>query len=206
MSNFGFDLSQIIQNDDAESLEEYCEDNNSVDVIFPKPNNPKNPELFINQPSLLSAACYFKSYRCVVYLITQGADIHLQDKKKRTPFLFSVAGGSLQILQFLIENGACIMETDNDGNSALHYAVKYNQRALILYLCYGLGINMTISNKKKETPLHFAATDMKTDIIRLLIAHGADVNAKTIVCFSLVDFKITDFLQLSIFNNTHLIF
>lgn len=183
MEYLGFDLIQIIQNDDVESLEEFCNASYSVDEIFPKPKNSKNPELFFNQPSLLSAACYFKSYRCVVYLITRGADIHFEDKKKRTPFLFSVAGGSLQILQFLIENGACIMETDNDGNCALHYAVKYNQRALILYLCYGLGINLSAPNKKKETPLHFAATDMKTDIIRLLTTHGADVNARTIVLF-----------------------
>lgn len=189
MNDFGFDLNQIIQNDDAESLEEYCNVSFSVDEIFPKPKTSKNPELFISQPSLLSAACYFKSYQCVVYLITQGADIHFQDKKKRTPLLYSIAGGSLSILQLLIENGACITETDSDGNCALHYAVKYNQRALILYLCYGLGIGLSTPNKKKETPLHFAVTDMKTDIIRLLIAHGAEVNAKTVVFFFFLIFS-----------------
>lgn len=181
MNNFGFDLKQIIQDDDVSSLDEYCSIAYSVDEIFPKPKNAINPELFISQPSLLSAACFFKSYQCVMYLIAQGADIHYKDKKNRTPFLYSVAGGSLSILQLLIENGACTMETDSDGNGALHYAVKYNQRALILYLCYGLGLNLSSQNKKKETPLHWAVTDMKTDIIRILICHGADVNAKTIV-------------------------
>lgn len=181
MNDFGYHLQQILLDDNLSQLEEYCNFACSFDQIFPKPTNVQYPELFISQPSILSAACYFGCYNCVHYLLSHGSEVLHEDKKRKTPFLFAVAGGSLKIIQLLIECGSNINDTDIDGNGAIHYAIKYNQKSLILYLCYVTGLDINSQNKKKETPLHFAATSMQTDVIQMLLFHGANVNAKTVV-------------------------
>ena len=179
------DIIEILRNDDDSALEDFCNLLYSVDYKITRPKKQDkfrtlpNKELFLCEPSLLCGACFFRSFKCVNFLISQGADVYYEDRKKRTPFLYAIAGGSLPITQLIIENGADIHAVDDDGNGAVHYAVKYNQRALILWLCYGLGMSLSEANNKHETPLHTAASEMKLEVVKILCTHGADVNVRT---------------------------
>ena len=59
------------------------------------------------------------------------------------------------------------------GNTALHTAVdcEYKNAAEMLLK---LRANVNATNNNKETPLHFAAYNTNTDLMKMLIDHGAD--------------------------------
>ena len=78
----------------------------------------------------------------VVKLIIQaGADVNVKSTLGYTPVMWAARAGNLEITKLLIEKGANVHDTDNDGNDALHYArnpahkhhprVKQNRQATI---------------------------------------------------------------------------
>jgi ankyrin repeat protein len=72
--------------------------------------------------------------------------------------------GDLAQVQSLVAGGADIEARGKDGFTPLHTATNYGQAGVIEFLTGG-------------TPLHIAAWQGRVDIVRLLIAAGADVNA-----------------------------
>lgn len=51
------------------------------------------------------------------------------------------------------------------------------------------GISRDARNKVERTPLHVAAQEGHTDIVRLLITYGADVDCRDMVCILFNLFK-----------------
>lgn len=170
---------EILKSDDSTALEEYCASTFDFDEIVGRPTECEHPELFNSGPSMLSAACYFRSYECTRFLIGQSADISIKDKMGRQPILFAVAGGSLQIIQMLTENGALLDSCDNAGNGVVHYIVTYQRRALLVWFAFTNSLSLSPRNNRRITPLHLAATAQLSDYIKILCENGADVDAKT---------------------------
>lgn len=173
------DLGEILRKDDADALEELLYVSLEVDDHFPVPSNCEHPELFRDSPSILCAACYFKSLKCVKLLLSFSADVNYQDGYDRQPILFAVAGGSLPVIQFLLENGASLTSTDRIGNGVVHYMVLYKRKALLLWFSMTNAISLSPRNAGLVTPLHLAAMDQLPDYVKLLCDNGADVDAQT---------------------------
>lgn len=175
------DLITIITEDRVDELRDFVTFFDDVDFSFPKPKEPPHPEIYFgcNYPSLLCAAAMYRSYNCVDLLISCGADINYRDRKYRTPILYAIIGGSVQIVQILLENGAELNVTDAEGNGVIHYTVNYRKKPLLVWFYFAYCADISLKNKRKVTPLHIASTNMLTDYIEFLCDNGADINAKT---------------------------
>jgi ankyrin repeat protein len=72
------------------------------------------------------------------------------------------------------------MPEPEDGRTMLHLAVSYEQYDIASYLLQkGADVDSIDSSDAKRTPLHLAAQRGNLKLVRLLIRHGAKVNAKT---------------------------
>ncbi len=81
-------------------------------------------------------------------------------------------------IEFLLNHDANIEDTDEDGNTPLHYAASRNidtTRALI-----NAGADIKAKSFFGQTPLHHASDSGKTDIVNLLLSSHADIDAKDI--------------------------
>ena len=65
----------------------------------------------------------------------QGIDIiHSQRKSGLTPLMLATCFNDVEIMQYLIENGANVNQRDNFGMNALDYAKKLRQKSAIEFL------------------------------------------------------------------------
>lgn len=109
----------------------------------------------------------------------------------------------LAVIRFLIESGVSVNETDKNGVTPLHRAVRFRSlQAVDLLLDSGADVGAT-DRKSHSTALHRAVTSSgapatagKTDtaaaIIRSLLSHGADPAAKNKKGKSPTDYRMSD--------------
>jgi ankyrin repeat protein len=132
-------------------------------------------------PNELYNACNNGDEENVIRLIKQGHDINLPEEY--IPLLILVTKkNNLTILRILINNGIDIESKDPDGNTALIFAAKYGYEDIIKILL-NYGANVNASNNEDETVLMNACVynshKNSTNIFRLFLEHGADINGKT---------------------------
>lgn len=89
-----------------------------------------------------------------------------------------------QVIKSLVEQGAQVNNINReDGYSALHWAVERRLTQMVrLLLDLDADVNMFTENAmgNDRTPLHIAAELGHTDIVQILLNHGADPKAKTL--------------------------
>lgn len=75
------------------------------------------------------------------YKLRKKKCLNLRDEQLRTPLMYSVNAGQLQVAELLLELGADTMDKDEAGNTALYYGIELNdqlfQSFLELFLAYG---------------------------------------------------------------------
>lgn len=88
----------------------------------------------------------------------------------------------LDLIRWLIDQGANIHGVDSEGNTAFHEAAKLG-RTDILALLLEHGALLNVQNKKGETELHLAASRKPSTIapILFLLSKGSDCGIKNIV-------------------------
>ncbi|PPQ84008.1 hypothetical protein CVT25_000554 [Psilocybe cyanescens] len=99
------------------------------------------------------------------------------DVDDRTPLHWAASSGSIDIVQFLIDQKAEVDKADGSGWTPLHIAVSAGNESVVQELI-GAGADVNRKNDKGLTPLHYAASKSRIDIGRLLISRGADFNAR----------------------------
>ena len=73
----------------------------------------------------------------------------------------------------LLGFGVPINSQDNDGKTALYWAVFSNNKDVVDELI-GNGADVNLQNGYDWTPLHAAAHENNTDMMKVLLLHGAD--------------------------------
>ena len=107
----------------------------------------------------------------------------------------------LQVIKFLLDNGADVNFRDRFGMPILVYAaMDHNLKAVELLLEKGADVN--IKNDLGQTALMFAARKGGLDIVKLLVEKGADVKIKDkngkpalTAYVALSDFEVAKFLE-----------
>jgi ankyrin repeat protein len=62
------------------------------------------------------------------------------------------------------------------GDNMLHVAIAYHNLAAAAELIR-IGIKVSAQNMKGETPLHYAASHLHTDVLEQILANGGDVSS-----------------------------
>ena len=115
---------------------------------------------------------------CAKELIANGADINAVDDLGKTPLHSTACRGSNECVhKLLIDKQVKISVQDNNGKTALHYAVKTG-----VAFCTGVLIDtkdtVNVADIANTTPLHIAAEFGYTDCAKLLIDNNAKIDEK----------------------------
>ncbi|MGB3760390.1 MAG: ankyrin repeat domain-containing protein [Rivularia sp. (in: cyanobacteria)] len=120
----------------------------------------------------------------IVSLLIQAGDYASKEKNKRfhEALFMPIVRGQLEIVKAFVAVGADVNYLWTCG-SGLHYAMQHNRLEIIeFFLANGADVNILEPEEdgKKWTPLMEAARTASSEIARILIDKGADVNAKDI--------------------------
>lgn len=125
----------------------------------------------------------------VKLLLKRGADVNKRGWLAKTPFAVAVEGGHLEVLKFLVAQKADIHTRVQHGGGMIGDAVFWGQPEVLEYLIsLGLPVN-DAPPRNLWTPLHNATWRLTRGpdhlreriaaCVKILLAHGADKNAKT---------------------------
>eukprot|EP00731_Ephydatia_muelleri_P020724 Em0013g451a len=106
-------------------------------------------------------------------------NVNCIDMKGRlsTPLHFACGYNKLNVVEYLLKNGADVHVKDKGGLVPLHNACSYGHLE-VAELLIKQGANVNAVDGWKFTPLHEAAAKGKYEICKLLLKHGADTNRK----------------------------
>lgn len=110
----------------------------------------------------LNKATFWGRLDIAKFLIEKGADVNKGDKFNVTPLMVAAHREELDIAKFFIEKGANVNAKNGDNYTALHYTT------------YPSSDGMKTSNSYDLNQKY----DLNLKIAKLLIEHGADVNAQ----------------------------
>ena len=146
-----------------------------------------------------------EGHRSVAHLLVgRGADVSARTATGFTPLMFAARVGDLETARLLVASGAGVNDMSDDGTSVLHVATVRGHAPVAEWLIeVGADVN---ASQNGYTPLHWAVgrwesamtkdypvhvTEWneiaalsgvpvgKTELIKSLLAHGADPNART---------------------------
>jgi uncharacterized protein len=120
--------------------------------------------------SAILLALYHRKKEVVAALLATGVELNLFEAS---------ATGQEERVKALLEKQPNLVKTHSpDGFSPLGLAVFFGQKRVAeTLLARGAPVNEASKNAMKVMPLHSAVAGQHTDIVRLLIDHGADVTA-----------------------------
>jgi len=128
---------------------------------------------------LISAACC-GSLDAVKVLIEAGADVDAQSSTGNTALMLAIDRGKIDVATTLIDSGANLEIKGQKGWTALHNAASGGDKGYREVAEALLKANASVDalSETMLTPLHEAAGKSLTDLVRLLVDHGANVNAR----------------------------
>ena len=113
-------------------------------------------------------------------LVAKGTYIDVINTRQMSPLDFAIANVNIDIVQFLLQSGAC-PQIKNNYRGPLHDAVKKSLRIVELLLDYNANINCVCNNELRYqcvTPLHIATIFNKVETVKLLLNRGATVDCR----------------------------
>ena len=129
-----------------------------------------NPKAFnvINENgfSPLILACYRGNNEVAKFIISQGADINAKSDMG-SALMACIVKGNNEIAQFLIANKVDLNLVDNQGTTALMYAVQFKNTAIIKLLLAN-NANKDLKDNKGKTAFEYAVFSNDEAIINLL--------------------------------------
>ncbi|MDD4136515.1 MAG: ankyrin repeat domain-containing protein [Methanoregula sp.] len=114
---------------------------------------------------------------CVNFLIENGADIRVRDKKGIPVLAHAARTGNLNVVKNLVSHGASVHDKSPRGITPL-YAAAINGHTGIAEFLLSQGANVDERLSDGETPLMAAVWNGQVGTVDLLLRHGANVHAK----------------------------
>lgn len=96
-----------------------------------------------------------------------------------TPLQLAARHGHIEMMRYLLENGADINHTSDYGTIALHHAAANGQTEAVKFLVTA-GSDINALSIYKQTPLHYCGigSNPNVEVVNYLIAAGADTRIR----------------------------
>jgi ankyrin repeat protein len=147
----------------------------------------KVKELVVKDPKLIEAkdqslqetplghAVRGENLAVVEYLISQGADVNAADKYQETPLHHAAVQGNKELCALLLAHGADVKLKNREGRTPLHEAATAKDSRPICESLLAKGAELNAIDKHGYTPLALAAIRGRYEVVKFLIASGADI-------------------------------
>lgn len=118
----------------------------------------------------------FGSAQRVAEHLSNGGDDHRVDFWERSPLLLSICSGSIQKAQLVLDAGGSLDDRGRANESAIDCAILSKSSEMLSWLLL-LGLNANMRGISGYSPLMSAAEKKNPNAIKILLEHGAVVNA-----------------------------
>ncbi|EQB48109.1 hypothetical protein CGLO_12685 [Colletotrichum gloeosporioides Cg-14] len=130
--------------------------------------------------SALSAAAWGGNVDIVQHLLDHDADVNATGKSLASPLVSAVTKGHAEVVQLLLDSGADVTALNSAGCALM--AAAQHSRILIAKLLLERGANVQCRHRGLEDtfhliPLVIASGKGDLEAMKLLLEHGADLNA-----------------------------
>lgn len=117
--------------------------------------------------------------RKIKELLGRGENVNARDAIGYTPLHYAAKSGHLDVVQFLVENGADVnaISLNEFLETPLHMAVSSGRLDVVRFLVER-GAHVDSLDGVLMTPLHWAAGGCNLEVVRFLVEKGANVNAR----------------------------
>jgi ankyrin repeat protein len=134
----------------------------------------------------LSSVASRAHLEAVTFLIDNGARLNDRDKiSEFTALHYAALKGQAEVARLLVDRGADVEARDIHESTPLHVAVQAGQTAVVELLLNdtppGNPASVNVQDYDGYTPLQWACDIGNRDIAALLVAKGADMNARNTV-------------------------
>jgi ankyrin repeat protein len=127
----------------------------------------------------LVPACQENAFDAVKFLVDKGADANqrIVAAGNQSPIRFACKTGNVALVTFLLENGAQLEDTPDDGITPIIQAARSDHYDLVKFLI-DQGADVNAYAVEKECALNQAIKNGNARIVELLLASGAKVTYK----------------------------
>ena len=110
-------------------------------------------------------------------LIKGGADVNLENKRKKTALHYAVERKSLEIVKLLTDAyKADVNKKDEQGKTPLFYAVINESKEMVEHLVKKARAKVNLTDKEGKTPLFYALQTKNDQIFNILLSVGAKIH------------------------------
>ncbi|KAJ3430484.1 ankyrin repeat ph and sec7 domain containing protein secg-related [Anaeramoeba flamelloides] len=142
-------------------------------------NKKVNINEILYDRTLLHWSCTAGKLEITKFLLSNGADVKQTDTNGRTPLHEASDQGREDLITVLLDAGSKINKKDQNGFTALYYAILSRKISSVGALVKrGARLDFRFGDEGKLV-LHLACSLGRPDMVELLIAYGANVNAIT---------------------------
>ena len=131
----------------------------------------------------LFRSCAQKNHIGVVAMLKGGVDPNVKNEAGNTPLIISASLGDEASVRDLLAYRADVNAVNNEGNSAVLYAARYNHPETLLALMAPLTMqyktDIDIQNKRGETALYWGAIKGYPSVVKILLANDAKKDLAT---------------------------
>lgn len=121
----------------------------------------------------LANAVEVESVDTIFSLLKDGADLYTTNENQQTLLHTATENWDSEIMNLLLESGLKkkVNETDHNGNTPLHLAVKMEYKEHV-HMLIAAGADLHVSNHLQQTLLHIAAYSSGGELMSLLLESG----------------------------------
>jgi ankyrin repeat protein len=110
----------------------------------------------------------------VVGLLRRGMDVNTSDPQGNTLLMIAARANNMSLVRFLLDNRANPLKRNRYGDTAMMLAALQGHGDIVQLM-----LERKVSpNHPGWNPLHYAAFENRDRIIAMLVAGGADINAR----------------------------
>ena len=109
-------------------------------------------------------------------LLVRGCSVDITDYIKGTTLHYASSDGIVGVVRLLLSVGANANHEDRNNNIALHWACSDGHSDIVRTLLTVTAVD--VQNVEGETPLHIAAYYGYADVVSILLAAGAHIDAR----------------------------